>query len=42
VIEFEDADQARQWWDSPEYAKARAIHHQATISNIILVNGTSC
>jgi uncharacterized protein (DUF1330 family) len=42
VIEFEDAEQARQWWDSPEYAEARAIHHQATISNIILVEGTSC
>jgi uncharacterized protein (DUF1330 family) len=41
VIEFDDADLAKQWWSSPEYAQARAIHHQATISNIILVNGTS-
>jgi uncharacterized protein (DUF1330 family) len=40
VIEFEDADRARQWWDSPEYAGARAIHHRATISNIILVEGS--
>jgi uncharacterized protein (DUF1330 family) len=42
LIEFDDADQARRWWDSPEYAEARAVHHAATISNIILVNGASC
>jgi uncharacterized protein (DUF1330 family) len=42
VIEFADAEQARQWWNSPEYTEARAIHHQATISNIILVDGASC
>jgi uncharacterized protein (DUF1330 family) len=42
LIEFDDADRAKQWWDSPEYAQARAIHQQATISNIILVEGSSC
>lgn len=42
LIEFDDADQAKQWWDSPEYAEARAIHREATISNIILVGGASC
>jgi uncharacterized protein (DUF1330 family) len=42
LIEFEDADQAKQWWDSSEYAEARVIHHEATISNIILVEGTLC
>jgi uncharacterized protein (DUF1330 family) len=41
LIEFEDAEQARQWWNSPEYAEAKAIHRQATISNIILVDGTA-
>lgn len=39
VIECEDADQARQWWESPQYAEARTIHHAATISNVILVDG---
>ena len=38
VIEFDDADQAKQWWHSSEYAWARTIHRQATISNIILVD----
>jgi uncharacterized protein (DUF1330 family) len=39
LIEFDDAEQARRWWASPEYAAAKAIHSQATISNIILVGG---
>jgi uncharacterized protein (DUF1330 family) len=42
LIEFGDADRAKQWWDSPEYAEARAIHREATISNIILVESTAC
>lgn len=42
LIEFDDADQAKQWWDSSEYAQARTIHRQATISNIILVDGEAC
>jgi uncharacterized protein (DUF1330 family) len=42
VIEFQDAEQARQWWESTDYAEARAIHYAATISNIILVDGASC
>jgi uncharacterized protein (DUF1330 family) len=42
LIEFEDAAQARRWWDSAEYAEARSIHQEATISNIILVDGAPC
>jgi uncharacterized protein (DUF1330 family) len=41
LIEFADADQAKQWWDSPEYARARSIHRRATISNIILVDDSA-
>lgn len=40
LIEFDDAEQAKQWWNSPEYAEARAIHHETTIANIILVDGS--
>ena len=39
LIEFEDAEQARQWWNSAEYAEARSIHRQFTIANVILVEG---
>jgi uncharacterized protein (DUF1330 family) len=42
VIEFDDADHAKQWRDSPEYAEARVIHQEATVSNIILVDGGAC
>jgi uncharacterized protein (DUF1330 family) len=42
LIEFRDPEQAKQWWDSPEYAEARAIQQEATISNIILVDGGAC
>lgn len=42
VIEFDDTDQAKQWWDSPEYAEARVIHQEATVSNIILVDAGAC
>jgi uncharacterized protein (DUF1330 family) len=38
LIEFGDAEQATTWWDSAEYAEARAIHREATISNIILID----
>lgn len=41
VIEFEDAEQARQWWDSVEYAGARPVHQETTISNIIPMAGAS-
>jgi uncharacterized protein (DUF1330 family) len=38
LIEFSDAEQATTWWDSAEYAEARVIHRQTTISNIILID----
>jgi uncharacterized protein (DUF1330 family) len=41
-IEFDDAEGARRWWDSPEYAASRAIHADATISNIILIDDVTC
>jgi uncharacterized protein (DUF1330 family) len=41
LIEFDGVEQARRWWNSPEYAGAKAIHQEATISNIILVAGAS-
>ena len=41
LIEFDTADLAKQWWDSSEYAQARAVHRQTTISNIILVDGAA-
>jgi uncharacterized protein (DUF1330 family) len=39
VLEFDDAEAARAWWESVEYAEARALHRRATIANVILVGG---
>ena len=39
VLEFESADQARRWWDSPEYAAARAIRQRTARTNMVVVAG---
>src|ERR1700760_4637577 len=39
VIEFPDVVTARRWWESPEYAKAKAIRQSATHTNMILLEG---
>jgi uncharacterized protein (DUF1330 family) len=41
LIEFGSVERARQWWNSPEYAEARAIHCAATISNVLLLDGAA-
>ena len=39
VLEFPNATLARQWWDSEEYAPAKAIRQQHASTNMILVEG---
>lgn len=39
VIEFPAAAQARAWWDSPDYAEARALRQRTTETKIIIVDG---
>jgi len=39
VVEFDDLDAARRWYDSPEYTKARQIRQASATSSIILVEG---
>ncbi len=39
MLEFESMEQARQWYKSPAYAKAKDILHRAASSNVILVEG---
>ena len=39
VVEFESMEQARQWYDSPPYSKAKEILHRAASTNVILVEG---
>ena len=37
IIEFADADTARRWYDSPEYAAAKAVRAGASNLRLIVV-----
>lgn len=39
ILEFDDADAARRWYDSPEYAEAKAVRHRAADSAMLVVAG---
>lgn len=41
VLEFPNAERARQWWNSPEYADAKLIRQGASSTRMILVDGVS-
>jgi uncharacterized protein (DUF1330 family) len=39
VIEFSSVEQARAWYDSPEYSAIKGIRQRSAVSNILLVRG---
>ncbi len=39
VVEFSSAEQAKKWYDSPEYAPAKALRHKASTGRQIIVEG---
>jgi len=39
ILEFPSVSAAKKWWDSPEYAPAKAIRQRTASTNMILVNG---
>jgi uncharacterized protein (DUF1330 family) len=41
VLEFPNAERARQWWNSPEYAAAKLIRQGASATRMILVDGVN-
>jgi uncharacterized protein (DUF1330 family) len=41
VIQFPNADRARQWWASTEYAAAKLIRQRAASTEMILVEGVA-
>ena len=41
VLEFPNAERARQWWNSPEYAPAKMIRQGASVTRMILADGVS-
>ena len=41
MLEFPNADLARQWWHSTEYAPAKNIRQHAASTNMILAEGVT-
>ena len=41
VIEFPSVEAARKWWDSPEYAKPKALRRANSKGRLLLIEGAS-
>jgi uncharacterized protein (DUF1330 family) len=39
LLEFSSVDQAKEWFDSPEYSKPKALRERSARSKIIVVEG---
>jgi uncharacterized protein (DUF1330 family) len=39
ILEFPDAERARAWWSSPEYAEGKALRQASASTDMILVEG---
>jgi uncharacterized protein (DUF1330 family) len=41
LLEFPTAERASAWWNSPEYAPAKAMRHASASTQMLLVEGPS-
>ena len=39
IVEFPSVDKAKAWWDSPEYADAKALRQATAKTQMIVVEG---
>jgi uncharacterized protein (DUF1330 family) len=39
IAEFPSMERAQQWWDSPEYAKPKALRQATADSELVIVQG---
>ena len=39
VLEFPSAERARAWWDSPEYAPAKAVRQSCADTQLVIAEG---
>ena len=39
ILEFPSVEQAKKWYDSPEYSSIIGIRHRSAISKMLLVQG---
>jgi uncharacterized protein (DUF1330 family) len=41
ILEFDSVEQAKRWWASPEYAKAKAMRQRAAKTEMLVVEGST-
>ena len=39
ILEFPSVDAARRWWESPEYAEAKALRQAVATTDMVLIEG---
>ena len=39
ILQFDSAEQARAWWNSPEYRPARDLRQSASRGSLVLIHG---
>ena len=39
ILEFESAERAKQWLESPEYSAGRQLRHRTATSNMVVIEG---
>ena len=39
IVEFPSVEQAKAWWESPEYAEAKALRQATSDSQLIIAEG---
>jgi uncharacterized protein (DUF1330 family) len=39
LLEFPSAEQARRWWESEEYAPARALRQATSYGELVIIDG---
>ena len=39
ILEFESAERAKQWLESPEYSAGRQLRHRTAASNMVVIEG---
>jgi uncharacterized protein (DUF1330 family) len=39
LLEFKDMQEAKRWWDSPEYTEAKKLRHKSARANVVFFEG---
>ena len=41
IVRFKSVEEARRWWEAPEYATLKRLRQRSTLTNMLLVEGTA-